>query len=120
MALETAIIPYTLPSSTNPPPAFILFNSESLSGLWSFESSVTLPYLFTKIALESPAFEQYIVSYVIKHTQDVQPALNGTDFNSFSSEGSNLLETPLIPGDDDLASIYIYLILSYPSSLKSK
>lgn len=62
IALDTAIIPYTLPSSTNPPPAFILFISPSLSGLWSLESSVTFPALFTKIALESPAFEQYTTS----------------------------------------------------------
>jgi hypothetical protein len=113
-------MPYTLPSSTNPPAALILFISESLSGLWSFDNSVTLPALLTSIALESPAFEQYIASYVNKHTQEVQPALNGTDFNSFSSDGSNLLVTPLIPGDDYLASINICLILSYPSSFISK
>lgn len=58
IALETAMTPCTLLSSTNPPPAFIRLNSSSLSGLWSYDSSVILPLLSAITARESPEFAQ--------------------------------------------------------------
>ena len=45
-------------------------------------------------ALESPALAQYIVSFVIKTTHAVHPALKDKAFISFSSEISNLAFGP--------------------------
>lgn len=116
IALETAIIPDTRLSSTKPPAALIRFISPSLSGLWSCDSSVTFPALLTRIALESPEFAQKIVSGVSKQRHAVQPALNGTDFISRSSVGSNFA---VGPRNSCFRPRTIYLSFSYPSSAKS-
>lgn len=95
MALETAMIPWTLPSSTKPPAALILYISPASSGLWSWLSSVTLPCLLTRIALESPEFAQYNVSCAMRITQAVHPALNGIALTSLFSYSSNFAFGPL-------------------------
>jgi hypothetical protein len=46
---------------------------------------MTFPVLVAKTALESPEFEQYIVSFVINTTHAVHPAENAKDLISFSS-----------------------------------
>lgn len=73
IALEIAIIPFTLPSSTNPPALCTLLFSAGKSGLWSIDKSLAVP--FEAIThLVSPAFAQYISVLVMRATQAVQPA----------------------------------------------
>jgi hypothetical protein len=72
-ALEMAIIPFTLPSSTNPPALYTLLFSLGTSGLWSNDKSFDLPLIPTT-HLVSPALAQYISVLVMIATQAVHPA----------------------------------------------
>lgn len=56
-ARERLNMPFTLPSSTNPPAFLIRASSPVLSGLWSSLSSIAFLFL-DKTARESPAFAQ--------------------------------------------------------------
>lgn len=73
MALEIAIIPLTLPSSTNPPALYTLLFSFGKSGLWSVDKSFAFP--FDAIThLVSPEFATNISFFVISATHAVHPA----------------------------------------------
>ena len=72
-ALESANIPLTLPSSTNPPAFWILRISFVSSGLWSWESSTAVPF-FARTVRESPALAHMISVFVTRMTVAVHPA----------------------------------------------
>jgi hypothetical protein len=73
MALESEIIPFTLPSSTKPPPLVIRLFSDGKSGLWSIERSLAYP-LIAITHLVSPALAQITSVLVTIATQHVHPA----------------------------------------------
>lgn len=73
IALEIAIIPLTLPSSTKPPALYTLLFSKGKSGLWSIDKSFAYP-LLAITHLVSPAFATYTSVFVINATQQVHPA----------------------------------------------
>ena len=73
IALEMAIIPLTLPSSTNPPARSTLLFSLGKSGLWSCDKSLALP-LDAITHLVSPALATYISVLVTNATHAVHPA----------------------------------------------
>jgi len=66
-------IPLTLFSSTNPPASSIRFFSSGLSGLWSKESSLAVPFLRQATHQESPALATKISVGVTKAVMAVHP-----------------------------------------------
>lgn len=73
IALDTAIIPFTLPSSTKPPALLTRLFSVGRSGLWSFERFFAYPFCAIT-HLVSPALATYTACLVTIATQQVQPA----------------------------------------------
>lgn len=64
--------PFTLPWMIWIPAFYILILSTGFSGLWSYDKGSTLDFRH-KAALESPAFAQIILSFVIATTIAVHP-----------------------------------------------
>ena len=73
MLLESASIPLTRLSSTNPLALSMRYFSLGVSGLWSILRSLAFPF-FERTERLSPAFEQSISALVIITTFAVHPA----------------------------------------------